>query len=166
MGGPVKQLPMFGGNGNDAWNFPSNANTPYQNDNKPQMSSAVTQLNKYFNINGRPILSSNDSSRSGSFCSDVDSSSTNISTSMADLSCLQTILLAADPFAPMSTLTPFLLSPTALLPMTSLVPLDFPFSAASTMLEETKSRVILSKTVKISVSSKTTLSSRHFSGII
>lgn len=90
---------------------------------------------------------------------------------MADLSCLQTILLAADPFAPMSTLTPFLLpllllSPTALLPMTSLVPLDFPFSAASTMLEETKSRVILSKTVKISVSSKTTLSSRHFSGII
>lgn len=76
--GPVKQLPMFGGNGTDSWNFPSKANTPaYQNDNKPQMSSAVNQLNKYFNISGgRPILSSsNDSSRSGSFCSDVDSNS-------------------------------------------------------------------------------------------
>lgn len=75
--GPVKQLPMFGGNGTDSWNFPSSPNTPaYQNDNKPQMSSAVNQLNKYFNISGRPILSSsNDSSRSGSFCSDVDSNS-------------------------------------------------------------------------------------------
>jgi len=76
--GPVKQLPMFGGNGTDSWNFPSKPNTPaYQNDNKPQMSSAVNQLNKYFNISGgRPILSSsNDSSRSGSFCSDVDSNS-------------------------------------------------------------------------------------------
>merc|ERR1712186_2781 len=74
--GPVKQLPMFGGNGNDSWNFPSKPSLAYQNDNKPQMSSAVNQLNKYFNISGgRPILSSNDSSRSGSFCSDVDSSS-------------------------------------------------------------------------------------------
>jgi len=73
--GPVKQLPMFGGNGNDTWNFPSNANTPNP---KPEMSSAVNQLNKYFNMSGgRPILSSssNDSSRSGSFCSDVDSNS-------------------------------------------------------------------------------------------
>jgi len=76
--GPVKQLPMFGGNGNTSWNFNSNANTPYQNDMKPDMSSAVNQLNKYFNMSGgRPILSSssNDSSRSGSFCSDVDSNS-------------------------------------------------------------------------------------------
>jgi len=76
--GPVKQLPMFGGSGNDAWNFPSNANTPYQNDSKPRMDAAVTQLNKYFNMSGgRAILSSssNDSSRSGSFCSDVDSNS-------------------------------------------------------------------------------------------
>merc|ERR1712200_21259 len=74
--GPVKQLPMFGGNGNDSWNFPSKPSLAYQNDNKPQMSSAVNQLNKYFNISGgRPILSSNDSSRSGSFCSDVDSNS-------------------------------------------------------------------------------------------
>lgn len=78
--GPVKQLPMFGGSGNDAWNFPSNTNTPYQNENdsKPMMTAAVTQLNKYFNMSGgRAILStsSNDSSRSGSFCSDLDSNS-------------------------------------------------------------------------------------------
>lgn len=87
--GPVKQLPMFGGNGN-SWNFSNSSSnnmnntpsSPFCNQNdmnmKPDMSSAVNQLNKYFNMSGgRPILasSSNDSSRSGSFCSDVDSNS-------------------------------------------------------------------------------------------
>jgi len=73
--GPVKQLPMFGGNSgsSDTWGFSSPTNTPVTDNLKPEMSSAVAQLNKYFNMSGgRPILSS-DSSRSGSFCSDGDS---------------------------------------------------------------------------------------------
>jgi len=67
-GGPVKQLPMFGRNGGDSWSF-NNDN------NKPDMRSAVAQLDKYFNMSSnRPFLnSSNDSSRSGSFCSDAES---------------------------------------------------------------------------------------------
>ena len=71
--GPVKQLPMFGRNagGPDAWSF----NNQYEN--KTEMRSAVAQLDKYFNMsnNNRPFMSSssNDSSRSGSFCSDADS---------------------------------------------------------------------------------------------
>merc|ERR1719422_770017 len=58
--GPVKQLPMFGRNGGDSWNFNSN------NENKAEMRSAVAQLDKYFNMSSnRPFLtSSNDSSRS------------------------------------------------------------------------------------------------------
>ena len=67
--GPVKQLPMFGRNGGDSWSFNSNT------ENKAEMRSAVAQLDKYFNMSSnRPFLtSSNDSSRSGSFCSDAES---------------------------------------------------------------------------------------------
>ena len=69
--GPVKQLPMFGRNGGDSWNNFTNAN----NENKAEMRSAVAQLDKYFNMSSsRPFVSSsNDSSRSGSFCSDAES---------------------------------------------------------------------------------------------
>lgn len=72
--GPVKQLPMFGRNaqGPDAWSFNNN-----HENNKTEMRTAVAQLDKYFNISNtnRPFMSSssNDSSRSGSFCSDADS---------------------------------------------------------------------------------------------
>jgi len=66
---PIKQLPMFGGSQSETsdWSFPA---SPTSCDK--QMSSAVSQLNKYFNISaGRgPTASSIDSSRSGSFCSD------------------------------------------------------------------------------------------------
>lgn len=67
-GGPVKQLPMFGRPGGD-WSF----NTQNDNNNKTEMRSAVAQLDKYFNMSNRPLSSSNDSSRSGSFCSDAES---------------------------------------------------------------------------------------------
>jgi len=72
------------------------------------------------------------------------------------------ILLAADPFAPMLTPTPFLhlplhLSPIALLQTMSLATLDFLFSTElETTLEDTVNGVILSKTVKVPVSSKAT----------
>lgn len=70
--GPIKQLPMFGGqSNNDTWTF-----TP---DKQSDMAGAVRQLNKYFNMSsstGRNgFNSSTDTSRSGSFCSDVDNSS-------------------------------------------------------------------------------------------
>jgi butyrate response factor 1 len=69
--GPIKQLPMYGGPGNntnDTWTF-----QPQQND----MAGAVRQLNKYFNMSGgrNGLNSSAETSRSGSFCSDVDSAS-------------------------------------------------------------------------------------------
>jgi len=71
--GPIKQLPMYGGpssNNNDTWTF-----QPQQSD----MAGAVRQLNKYFNMSaagGRTgLTSSTETSRSGSFCSDVDSAS-------------------------------------------------------------------------------------------
>jgi hypothetical protein len=67
-GGPVKQLPMFGRPGGD-WSF----NNQNDNNNKTEMRSAVAQLDKYFNMSNRPLSSSNDSSRSGSFCSDAES---------------------------------------------------------------------------------------------
>jgi hypothetical protein len=72
--GPVKQLPMFGRSGGpDSWSF----NTSLAGENKTEMRSAVAQLDKYFNMSNtnRPFVnsSSNDSSRSGSFCSDADS---------------------------------------------------------------------------------------------
>jgi hypothetical protein len=72
-GGVVKQLPMFGGPNSsiagDPFNFANSDTT-----NKPDMRSAVAQLDKYFNINSsRQFSSSNDSSRSGSFCSDAES---------------------------------------------------------------------------------------------
>ena len=65
----VKQLPMFGGSSNNTWSFPDNAN---------DMKQAVTQLNNFFNMSSstRKMLNSSgssDSSRSGSFCSDLDS---------------------------------------------------------------------------------------------
>jgi len=73
---PVKQLPMFGGQSETSdWSFPG---SPTSCDKQNEMNSAVSQLNKYFNMSGggRPSPSSIDSSRSGSFCSDdVDSSS-------------------------------------------------------------------------------------------
>jgi len=76
---PVKQLPMFGGpagGGNNAWNFPDTV--------QADMKSAVAQLNNFFNVSnsagGRTTTTaslnssgSSDSSRSGSFCSDLDS---------------------------------------------------------------------------------------------
>jgi hypothetical protein len=72
--GPIKQLPMYGGptsNGSSdmSWNFP-----PQGTD----MAGAVRQLNKYFNMSGArnssgALNSSAETSRSGSFCSDVDS---------------------------------------------------------------------------------------------
>lgn len=89
----IKQLPMFGGGNSQTqsptgqWNFPENFSS--------DMKSAVEQLNVYFNTgsntNSMPSTGSNngiqaasrigfhsagrssDSSRSGSFCSDVDS---------------------------------------------------------------------------------------------
>merc|ERR1711955_181186 len=71
--GPIKQLPMYGGpssNNNDTWTF-----QPQQSG----MAGAVRQLNKYFNMSaagGRTgLTSSTETSRSGSFCSDVDSAS-------------------------------------------------------------------------------------------
>jgi len=77
--GPVKQLPMFGGSATDTsppWTLPTRNS---EKTKQAEMKSAVTQLNKYFNMSGnmRPALSpsSVDSSRSGSFCSDVDSGS-------------------------------------------------------------------------------------------
>merc|ERR1712037_473318 len=58
--GPIKQLPMYGGpsspNNDNTWNFPQQQ--------QADMDGAVRQLNK-----------SGDTSRSGSFCSDVDSNS-------------------------------------------------------------------------------------------
>ena len=56
--------------GPDAWSFNNN-----HENNKTEMRTAVAQLDKYFNISNRPFMSSssNDSSRSGSFCSDADS---------------------------------------------------------------------------------------------
>jgi hypothetical protein len=78
-GGPIKQLPMFGGGGsqqedNSLWN--SSSSTSDSN-----MKSAVAQLNNFFNMSGggggsvggrsAGLLSSVDSSRSGSFCSDL-----------------------------------------------------------------------------------------------
>lgn len=74
-GGAVKQLPMFGRNNvavGDSFNF---ANSEMEAE-KPTMRSAVAQLDKYFNmspVNTRQFSSSNDSSRSGSFCSDAES---------------------------------------------------------------------------------------------
>merc|ERR1712077_25127 len=74
-GGAVKQLPMFGRNNaaaGDSFNF---ANSEPEAE-KPTMRSAVAQLDKYFNmspVNSRQFSSSNDSSRSGSFCSDAES---------------------------------------------------------------------------------------------
>lgn len=74
-GGAVKQLPMFGRNNmaaGDSFNF---ANSEPEAE-KPTMHSAVSQLDKYFNmspVNTRQFSSSNDSSRSGSFCSDAES---------------------------------------------------------------------------------------------
>jgi len=72
--GTVKQLPMFGRNNQggvgDSYSFGNSDNSA----NKPDMRSAVAQLDKYFNINNsRQFSSSNDSSRSGSFCSDAES---------------------------------------------------------------------------------------------
>ena len=73
--GAVKQLPMFGRNNvaaGDSFNF---ANSEPDSE-KPTMHSAVSQLDKYFNmspVNNRQFSSSNDSSRSGSFCSDAES---------------------------------------------------------------------------------------------
>lgn len=75
VNGPVKQLPMFGGSGSDAsspWTLPT------RNEKPADMKSAVVQLNKYFNMSSsRPALSpsSVDSSRSGSFCSEMDTNS-------------------------------------------------------------------------------------------
>merc|ERR550519_2069821 len=55
---PVKQLPMFGGpGGNNPWSFPG--------DNPSH--------NNIFNMHNRNSSGSSDSSRSGSFCSDLDS---------------------------------------------------------------------------------------------
>jgi len=67
----VKQLPMFGGQDN-TWSFPSDMNK--------DMKHAVVTLNSFFNVNNRQssLNSSDDStysSRSGSFCSDLDSPS-------------------------------------------------------------------------------------------
>jgi len=78
--GPIKQLPMYGGpgsspNNDNTWNFPQ------QQQQQADMAGAVRQLNKYFNMSAatssRPgqLNSSGDTSRSGSFCSDVDSNS-------------------------------------------------------------------------------------------
>ena len=73
-GTPVKQLPMFGGSNSTTWSFPDN-----------EMKQAVNQLNNFFNMSNssssnknssRRMLTSSgssDSSRSGSFCSDLDS---------------------------------------------------------------------------------------------
>jgi len=74
--GPIKQLPMYGGPGSptndNTWAFPPAPQAP-------DMAGAVRQLNKYFNANSRNsnegFNSSGDNSRSGSFCSDVDSNS-------------------------------------------------------------------------------------------
>jgi len=77
--GPIKQLPMYGGpsspDNDNTWNFP-------EQQQQTDMAGAVRQLNKYFNMNAatsssRPgqLNSSGDTSRSGSFCSDVDSNS-------------------------------------------------------------------------------------------
>jgi hypothetical protein len=76
--GPIKQLPMYGGpsspNNDNTWDFPQQQ--------QADMAGAVRQLNKYFNMSeasssSRPgqLNSSGDTSRSGSFCSDVDSNS-------------------------------------------------------------------------------------------
>lgn len=66
---PIKQLPMFGGPNNNMWTFPDTV--------QADMKSAVAQLNNFFNVSGgRTSLNSSgssDSSRSGSFCSDLDS---------------------------------------------------------------------------------------------
>lgn len=67
----IKQLPMFGGQDN-TWSFPSDMNK--------DMKHAVVTLNSFFNVNNRQnsLNSSDDSSyssRSGSFCSDLDSPS-------------------------------------------------------------------------------------------
>ena len=80
-GGPIKQLPMFGGNNQqDIW--ANNDTAAKGGDN--HMKSAVAQLNNFFNMSGSTgggrsgsggLLSSVDSSRSGSFCSDMESHS-------------------------------------------------------------------------------------------
>merc|ERR1719393_433142 len=112
---------------------------------KPDMSSAVNQLNKYFNMSGADPFSL----------------------------LLQMILLVVDPFALTLTLTlshPLLLHPTPIAPLLTMSPVTSGFQssiALGTMPEENGRRgLYFSTVVKISVSSKTTLSSRHFSGII
>lgn len=65
----VKQLPMFGGSNSSTWSYPDTSN---------DMKQAVNQLSNFFNISlgGRNNLNSSgssESSRSGSFCSDLDS---------------------------------------------------------------------------------------------
>jgi hypothetical protein len=72
--GPIKQLPMYGGPTAPGTDSTWSPHGPQQDD----MAGAVRSLNKYFNMSagGRDGLSSSaDTSRSGSFCSDVDSSS-------------------------------------------------------------------------------------------
>lgn len=63
----VKQLPMFGGS-SSTWSYP---------DTSSDMKQAVNQLSNFFNISlgARNLNSSgsSESSRSGSFCSDLDS---------------------------------------------------------------------------------------------
>lgn len=78
-GGPIKQLPMFGGGNQqqeDIWSCDGSANSGGDSN----MKSAVAQLNSFFNMAGTGggssggrsgLLSSMDSSRSGSFCSDI-----------------------------------------------------------------------------------------------
>ena len=76
--GPIKQLPMYGGPNSstindNTWSFNGN-NQQLQ----PDMAGAVRQLNKYFNMSNNhkdDFNSSADTSRSGSFCSDVDTNS-------------------------------------------------------------------------------------------
>jgi len=74
--GPIKQLPMYGGpqannDNNPSWSFPAKESS--------DMAGAVRSLDKYFNMSGNSrndmLNSSADTSRSGSFCSDVDTNS-------------------------------------------------------------------------------------------
>jgi tristetraprolin len=78
---PIKQLPMFGGSHQqqqeDLWSSSNNS----ASSGDSTMKSAVAQLNNFFNMAGSAnggggggrngLLSSVDSSRSGSFCSDI-----------------------------------------------------------------------------------------------
>ena len=74
-GGPIKQLPMFGGGNSQQQDLWANSSDPAPGDNS--MKSAVAQLNNFFNMAGTNggsrggLLSSVDSSRSGSFGSDI-----------------------------------------------------------------------------------------------